>query len=88
MEEYAAATLIDARGLRCPWPALRLARAMRMAPGDAAGAGASFLLLADDPAAPREIAALAAEHGWRAEPVEGGMRVTRPRAADAENSAR
>ena len=48
--------LIDARGLRCPWPALRLARGMRAAP--------AVRLLADDPAAPREIAALAAEHGW------------------------
>lgn len=49
--------LLDARGLRCPWPALRLAKAMRE------GAGA-VRILADDPAAPREIAALAATHGW------------------------
>jgi tRNA 2-thiouridine synthesizing protein A len=51
-------TEIDARGLRCPWPALRLARAMRE------GAG-PVRLVADDPAAPREIAALAQERGWR-----------------------
>lgn len=50
---------VDARGLRCPWPALRLARAMRDMP-----AGGSVAIVADDPAAPREIAALAAEHGW------------------------
>ncbi|MFS0735569.1 sulfurtransferase TusA family protein [Sphingomonas sp. 1P06PA] len=50
---------IDARGMRCPWPALRLARALR----DAAP-GATALILADDPIAPREIAALAAERGW------------------------
>lgn len=49
--------LLDARGMRCPWPALRLAKAMREA--------ASVRILADDPAAPREIAALAAQHGWR-----------------------
>lgn len=49
--------LLDARGMRCPWPALRLARAMRE------GAGV-VRILADDPAAPREIAALATERGW------------------------
>lgn len=49
-------TNIDARGMRCPWPALRLARAMREA--------AVVRILADDPAAPREISALAAQHGW------------------------
>lgn len=52
------ARLIDARGMRCPWPVLRLARAMREG-------GGPVRLLADDPAAPREVAALAAEHGWR-----------------------
>lgn len=67
-----SAALIDARGMRCPWPALRLARAMREA-GHA-------LIVADDPAAPREIAALAAERGWAVLAVEteigGGWRVT------------
>jgi tRNA 2-thiouridine synthesizing protein A len=49
---------VDARGQRCPWPALRLARAFRQ--------GARHVrLCADDPAAPQEIAALAAERGWR-----------------------
>jgi tRNA 2-thiouridine synthesizing protein A len=48
---------VDARGLRCPWPALRLARAFRE--------GARRVRLrADDPAAPTEIAALAVERGW------------------------
>lgn len=47
---------IDARGLKCPWPALRLARFMR-------GAEAA-VIVADDPVAPREIAALADENGW------------------------
>lgn len=54
--------LVDARGMRCPWPALRLAKAMRGA--------ASVRILADDPAAPREIAALATQHGWQV--VEDG----------------
>lgn len=52
----AAVVTVDARGMRCPWPALRLARAMRTA--DAA------LLLTDDPRAEGEAAALAAVHGW------------------------
>lgn len=53
---------VDARGMRCPWPALRLARAMREAP--------AALIVADDPAAPREIALLAEERGWTATSVE------------------
>lgn len=51
-----ATLVVDARGMRCPWPALRLARAMRDAP--------DVLLIADDPQAGREVAALASEHGW------------------------
>jgi tRNA 2-thiouridine synthesizing protein A len=47
---------VDSRGMRCPWPALRLARAMRGADG--------ALLLSDDPRAEAEAAALAAQHGW------------------------
>lgn len=50
------ASLVDARGMRCPWPALRLARAMRE--------GGCTVIVADDPAAPREITALAQEQGW------------------------
>jgi tRNA 2-thiouridine synthesizing protein A len=49
---------VDARGLRCPLPALRLARAVReQGPG-------RYRLLADDPAAEADIPALAAERGW------------------------
>ena len=43
---------IDARGMRCPWPAIRLARALRE------GAGI-VEIMADDPAAPTELAAVA-----------------------------
>ena len=53
----AGALVVDARGMRCPWPALRLARAMRDAP--------DVYLIADDPQAGREVAALADEHGWK-----------------------
>jgi len=31
MAADAASVVVDARGMRCPWPALRLARAMREA---------------------------------------------------------
>ena len=64
-----AALTVDARGMRCPWPALRLARAMREA--------ADVLLIADDPQAAREVAALAGEHGWQVEGEEGRWRVRR-----------
>ena len=44
---------IDARGMRCPWPAIRLARALREHPGEA------IEILTDDPAAERELTQLA-----------------------------
>ena len=52
--------LVDARGMLGPWPALRLSRAAR----EAGGAG-RIRLLADDPAAPRELEALCGERGWK-----------------------
>jgi tRNA 2-thiouridine synthesizing protein A len=52
------ATEVDARGLRCPIPALRLARAVRE------GGPGRYRLLADDPAADADIPALCAERGW------------------------
>ena len=52
-------TLIDARGLKCPWPVLRLAKAM--------AESEAVVIVADDPIAPAEIAALAAARGWRVE---------------------
>ncbi|MEO1168933.1 MAG: sulfurtransferase TusA family protein [Pseudomonadota bacterium] len=64
---------IDARGLKCPWPALRLARTMR----DSEAA----IIVADDPIAPSELAALADERGWRIDALETeigpGWRVSR-----------
>ena len=50
------AVVIDARGMRCPWPALRLARALRE------GAG-TVDVIADDPVAPGELAAVATARG-------------------------
>ncbi|RED16437.1 sulfurtransferase TusA family protein [Parasphingopyxis lamellibrachiae] len=64
---------IDARGLKCPWPALRLARAMRTQK--------SAAIVADDPIAPAEISSLAAEKGWTVEeirtPLGTGWRIFR-----------
>lgn len=51
------AVTVDARGMKCPWPALRLAKAMRTYE--------SACLIADDPAASAEIASLAEKNGWR-----------------------
>jgi len=57
--------LVDARGMRCPWPALRLARAVREA-----GPAVVIHVAADDPAAPGELARLAAANGWGFGPAE------------------
>jgi tRNA 2-thiouridine synthesizing protein A len=48
---------IDARGMRCPWPVIRLAKAVR----DGAN---RVTIYADDPIAPAEIGALAETNGW------------------------
>jgi len=58
--------VVDARGLLCPWPALRLSRAAR----ELGGKG-HIRILADDPIAPAEIAKLCAESGWRCERDQG-----------------
>lgn len=51
---------LDARGLRCPWPALRLARMMRhTAPGN------EIEMIVDDPKADGEVVALSQENGWQ-----------------------
>ncbi len=60
-------TEVDARGLRCPIPALRLARSVR-----ARGPG-RYRLLADDPAAEADIPALCAERGWALVEAAPGM---------------
>jgi tRNA 2-thiouridine synthesizing protein A len=56
---------IDARGMRCPWPAIRLARALRE------GAGI-VEIIADDPAAPTELAAVANQSDMDISPVING----------------
>jgi tRNA 2-thiouridine synthesizing protein A len=59
-------TLVAAQGLRCPLPALRLARAVRE------GGPGRYRLLADDPAARGDIPALSAERGWALEATGDG----------------
>lgn len=51
--------IVDARGMRCPWPAIRAARALRNNPGS------TIEVAADDPAAERELRTLAENHGKR-----------------------
>lgn len=60
---------IDARGLKCPWPVIRLARAVREGAGEVE-------ILADDPIAPAEIAALAAANGWSVDQAGDVHRIT------------
>ena len=52
---------IDARGMRCPWPALQLGRKLRET-GDVPGA--MVVIIADDPRAPGELRAVAMARGW------------------------
>ena len=61
---------IDARGMCCPWPAIRLAKALRD--------GATMVEIeADDPRAPGELASAATAVDARLELVgEGVFRVT------------
>ncbi len=62
---------IDARGMRCPWPAIRLAKALRD--------GATMVeIAADDPRAAGELASAASAVGARLDVVgEGVFRVAR-----------
>lgn len=66
--------VVDARGLLCPWPVVRLARALREGTGP-------VTIVADDPIAPQEIAAFATQTGRAVTPVEtaigSGWRVDR-----------
>jgi tRNA 2-thiouridine synthesizing protein A len=50
--------VVDARGLRCPLPLIRARQALASLPGDA-----GLVVLATDPEAPIDLAALAADTG-------------------------
>lgn len=61
---------IDARGLRCPLPVLRLRKLTE-------GRTGRVELLTDDPAAEADVPAFARERGWvvvERAPVDGAMR--------------
>jgi tRNA 2-thiouridine synthesizing protein A len=62
-KEAGDSKLVDARGLLCPWPVLRLSRAVR----ELGGPG-RIRIIADDPAAPRELRQLCEERGWAFSP--------------------
>jgi tRNA 2-thiouridine synthesizing protein A len=66
-------TVVDARGLACPLPAVKARRAL-------AGVrpGAALVVLATDPEAPIDVAAVAADAGWSfaAERNAAGWRLT------------
>jgi tRNA 2-thiouridine synthesizing protein A len=54
------AYVVDARGLRCPLPLVRARQALAgLAPAE------TLVVLATDPEAPIDLAALAADHGLR-----------------------
>jgi tRNA 2-thiouridine synthesizing protein A len=67
------ARTLDVRGLSCPIPLIRARRALaELAEGEA------LVVLATDPEAPIDLAALAADegHGFGREDLEGGWRLT------------
>jgi tRNA 2-thiouridine synthesizing protein A len=59
---------VDARGMLCPWPAIRLARAIRESVGE------TIEILADDPKAAGELADVAAAAGWTLHAEDGYFR--------------
>jgi tRNA 2-thiouridine synthesizing protein A len=52
-------TVLDARGLACPLPAIKARRALAGVPP-----GTALVVLATDPEAPIDVAAVAADAGW------------------------
>ena len=78
-------TLLDARGLACPLPAIKARRAL-----DAVAPGAALVVLATDPEAPIDVAAVALDAGctFAAERDGAGWRLTlrRPTCAPGTRS--
>jgi tRNA 2-thiouridine synthesizing protein A len=66
-------TTLDARGLACPLPAIKARRALAAVPP-----GAALIVLATDPEAPIDVAAVAADAGcaFAVEERDGGWRMT------------
>jgi tRNA 2-thiouridine synthesizing protein A len=78
-------TLLDARGLACPLPAVKARAAIA-----AVAPGAALIVLATDPEAPIDVAAVAADAGCTFEAArdEAGWRMTlrRPSCATGTRS--
>jgi tRNA 2-thiouridine synthesizing protein A len=66
-------TTLDARGLACPLPAIKARRALA-----AVAPGAALIVLATDPEAPIDLAAVAADSGctYAVEQQDGAWRLT------------
>ncbi|MGB7405324.1 MAG: sulfurtransferase TusA family protein [Pacificimonas sp.] len=64
---------IDARGMRCPLPVLRLRKIAFQEP-----AGTRLRLRADDPAAEADVPTFCEEMSWDCEGGDGEWFVTRP----------
>ena len=60
-------TVLDARGLACPLPAVKARRALAAVPP-----GGALLVLATDPEAPIDVAAVAADAGCRISEARDG----------------
>jgi tRNA 2-thiouridine synthesizing protein A len=75
-------TTIDARGLACPLPAVKARRALARVPP-----GAALVVLATDPEAPIDVAAVAADAGcaFAAERDGATWRLTLRRPAQAQS---
>jgi tRNA 2-thiouridine synthesizing protein A len=71
-------TTLDARGLACPLPAIKAGRALAGVPP-----GSALVVLATDPEAPIDVAAVAADAGcaFTAEREGAGWRLTLRRPA-------
>lgn len=59
-------TILDATGLRCPLPVIRMEAMLRRLP-----AGSALQITADDPVAAVDIPHFAQEAGWRCDRVPG-----------------
>ena len=70
---------LDARGLSCPLPTIKARRALAALPP-----GATLVVLATDPEAPLDLAALATDggHGYAQERAGDAWRLTLVKAGD------
>ncbi|OFX02650.1 MAG: hypothetical protein A3E78_07985 [Alphaproteobacteria bacterium RIFCSPHIGHO2_12_FULL_63_12] len=59
-------TILDARGLRCPLPVIRMEAALRRL-----AVGKALRIMADDPVAAVDIPHFAREAGWRCDRAPG-----------------